>query len=377
MKNVWILIGLVLGLAVIAPAQERLRSASLVVATRDSSVKAKEAADYIGDGEGDQEEINRAIQSLPPAGGTVTLMEGTYDIRKVEGALGGVIIDRSYVTLEGQGAATKLVLGPEQSTNVIRIIGSGVGHITLRDLWVDQNRDQNPYGEGDPNVSHARFEFCGIKAFYTHPGGPTGERNHNITIENCHVLDARRLGIMLEGSNMRVINNRLGNAESDSVEILTGPGIISGNFVEITGRTHVGIGSDRGNNILMSNNIIHVMPTGDIDIGFRSWAESERHVIANNVIMIEEGGKLGAAMDIRGYGAVVTGNNIRGPKEGDRLPLNISGGNTLVTANIFERVTVVIHDETEAQKPIVINNNILDDSTIDHRKGNLSTADGH
>lgn len=224
-------------------------------------------------GQGDQQEINAAIQALPPAGGTVLLMEGTFDIRKVEGKLGGVIIDRSHVTLRGQGSSTKLILAPHQSTNVIRIIGHGVGNVTIRDVWVDQNRDQNPDAPGDPNVSHSRFEFCGIKAFCDVPG-KNGEPVHDITIMNCIVLNARTLGIMLDGANMRVLDNVLGNATSDSVEILTGPGIIRGNLVEITGRTHVGIGSDRGNSIIMAHNVIRVKKGGDMDIGFRSWANS-------------------------------------------------------------------------------------------------------
>ena len=33
--------------------------------------RARAAADFIADGQGDQEEINAAIQALPPAGGTV------------------------------------------------------------------------------------------------------------------------------------------------------------------------------------------------------------------------------------------------------------------------------------------------------------------
>ena len=41
---------------------------------------------------------------------------------------------------------------------------------------------------------------------------------------------------MLEGPNMRVMNNRLGNANSDAVELLGGPGFVMGNYVEITGR---------------------------------------------------------------------------------------------------------------------------------------------
>jgi hypothetical protein len=357
-----------------AAAARGVATATVVVATHDSAERSKAMADFVGDGKGDQEEINAAIRALPDAGGTVLLMEGTYDIRRVEGKLGGVLIERSNVTLAGQGAATKLVQAPEQETNVIRIIGSGVGHVTVRDLYVDANRDHNPVGEGDPNVSHARFEFCGIKAYYQEPGGPGGQPNHNITIENCYVMNARRLGIMLEGSNMRVINNVLGNAMSDSVEILTGPGEIRGNYVEITGRTHVAIGTDRGDNIVMAHNIVHVKEGGDIDIGFRSWADSHRHVITDNVLTVDPGGKCGIAIDARGFGAVISGSNIYSST--DRLRVVIGAGNSIVTGNIFENVVVEVDDKTDLNKPILINNNILENAEVVLKKGNLNPATG-
>jgi hypothetical protein len=352
------------------PCAPSCQPATLVVATQNSSDKAKAEADYVCDGEGDQEEINAAIEGLPPAGGKVLLMEGTYDIRKVSGELGGVLIERSNVELAGLGNSTKLVQAASQETNVIRIIGSGVHNITIRNLWVDANRDRNPIGEGDPNVSHDRFEFCGIKAFCARPGGSCAEEHSNITIQNCVILNARRLGIMLEGKNMNVIDNVIGNAMSDSVEILNGPGEIRGNYFEITGRTHVACGSDRGNSILMTDNIVHVKETGDIDIGFRSWANSQRHVIANNVLTVEKGGKCGTAMDMRGDGAIVTGNCIHSKNE-EKLPLWITGGNTLVTGNLFENVTLVINDKSDKNLPIVVNNNILHNSEVDHQKGNL------
>lgn len=345
-------------------------AATVIVAALDSSANARETADFVGDGEGDQEEINAAIESLPPAGGKVLLMEGTYDIRKVSGELGGVLIKQSDVELAGMGTATKLIQAASQETNVIRIIGSGVHDVRIRDLWVDANRDENPIGYGDPNVSHDRFEFCGIKGFCARPGGSCAESLYNITVQNCVILNARRLGIMLEGRNMNVIDNVLGNALSDSVEILTGPGEIRGNYFEITGRTHVACGSDRGNSILMTDNIVHVRETGDIDIGFRSWGDSERHVIANNVLTVEKGGRCGTAMDVRGNGAVVTGNCIHSKNEA-KHPLWITGGNTLVTGNLFENVTLVINDITGKNLPIVVNNNILHNSEIDHQKGNL------
>ncbi len=148
-------------------------TATILVATQDSGQAAKEAADFVGDGVGDQMEINAAIAALPPVGGTVMLAEGTYDIRKIEGKLGGVLIQRSNVVLAGRGTASKLILAPDQNTNVIRIIGSGVHHVTIRDLYVDANRSQNSAGKGDPDISHDRFEFCGIKGYCRDPRGPS------------------------------------------------------------------------------------------------------------------------------------------------------------------------------------------------------------
>lgn len=347
---------------------------TLVVAAHNASDQSKAAADYVADGEGDQEEINAAIRALPEAGGTVQLTEGTFDIRRVEGTLGGVLIERDNVTLAGRGTATKLVQAPAQETNVIRIIGMGVGHITIRDLYVDANRDANPLGEGDPNVSHARFEFCGIKAYRTHPGGPGGEDTHDITIRNCHIVNARRLGIMLEGPNMHVVDNFLGNATSDVVEILTGPGEMRGNYAEITGRTHVAFGSDRGDHIVMSDNIVNVTPIGDIDIGFRTWANSKHHAINGNVVRVEKGGKMGRAMDIRGTETAITGNSVFNANEAP-LPLHITAGNAVVTGNVFENVTLVVADETDAQRPILIKDNIMENSTVEHQRGNLNPAE--
>ena len=370
-----VLLFLLMVLVGLATQAESHAGATLLVAAHNAAESSKAAADYVCDGEGDQEEINAAIRALPEAGGTVQLTEGTFDIRRVQETLGGVLIERSNVTLAGRGPATKLIQAPEQETNVIRIIGMGVGHITIRDLYVDANRDANPLGEGDPNVSHGRFEFCGIKAFRTHPGGPSGEDTHDITIRNCHVLNARRLGIMLEGPNMHVADNFLGNATSDVVEILTGPGEMRGNYAEITGRTHVAFGSDRGDNIIMSDNIIHVKPEGDIDIGFRSWANSKHHAINGNVIRVEAGGKMGRAMDVRGTETAITGNSIYNHAENPAIPLYLTAGNAVVTGNVFENVTLVVDDRTEAGKPILIRNNILENASIDHRRGNLNPAE--
>ena len=182
-----VLVAMLLGLLFCGASPLKAESypvaATIIVATRNSSERSKAAADFVGDGEGDQDQINSAVKALPEAGGTVLLMEGTYDILKVPDKLGGVIINRSHVVLAGLGTATRLIQAPGQNTNVIRIIGSGVGHVTIRDLYIDANREHNSEGTGDRNISHDRYEFCGIKAYRRQPRGPAvPEDTHDILL---------------------------------------------------------------------------------------------------------------------------------------------------------------------------------------------------
>jgi hypothetical protein len=59
----------------------------------------------------------------------------------------------------------------------------------------------------------------------------------------------------------------------------------------------------------------------------------------------------------------------------ERLPLWITGGNTLVTGSLFENVTLTINNKTGKSLPIVVNKNILHHSELDHRSGNLIVSD--
>lgn len=364
-----------LALATEAPdAMPRQSGATCIVAAKNSSDAVKSGAQFVCDGKGDQEEINAAIRNLPPAGGIVLLMEGTYDIRKEEGTLGGIIIDRSNVTLAGTGAATQLVLAPHQNTNVIRIIGRDVGGIVIRDLQVDANRAENAEGKGDPKISHDRFEFCGIKAFCGSPGQSGESPTHDITVQNTAVRNAQRLGIMLEGPNMKVIGNTLGNAGSDVVEILTGPGEIRGNQVEITGQTHVAIGSDCANSILMTDNIVHVMNGGRLDIAFRSWKGSQRHVIANNIVTVDSGGSCTQAIDARGSRTVITGNCLHTADTASLMRLSVGGGDALISGNVFENILIEINDTTGANRPIILGPNVLENTQTDVKSGNVMRA---
>lgn len=351
-------------------AAGNVRSATLVVAAADASEKSKAGADYVCDGEGDQEQINAAIAALPPAGGTVLLMEGTYDMRRAGEKFGCVMIERSNVTLAGQGAASKLVLAPKQNINVVRIVGDGVSNVTVRDLYIDGNRAEND----QPRTERGeRFEVCGIKAWHRAPEDSEGDLVSNITVRHCYVYNAQRLGCMLYGRNVRVFDSYIGNAGSDSIELLLGPGEIRGNHFDITGQTHVAVGSDAGDNILMVNNVVRVHASGRLDIGFRSWEHSLRHVISGNVLTVDKGGVCKLAMDIRGTQATVTGNLIHTHEANDPTRLNITGGHTVVTGNVMENVIVTVDDKAGGDKPIIVRNNVMVNSSIEHKRGLLQT----
>jgi hypothetical protein len=356
----------------VADETENRKMATVLVATHDSSPAAKQSANFVADGLADQEEINAAIASLPAVGGTVLLAEGTYDIRRSPGALGGVMISRSNVVLAGSGPATVLKLAADQNTNVVRIMGDGIHHVVIRDLQVDANRAENSAGQGDPNIAHDRFEFCGIKAYSRDPRGPAAKDLQHIIVRNCEVRNAHRLGIMLEGSNLQVLNNVLGNAGSDSVELLTGPGIISGNFVEITEQTHVAIGTDRANGVHMVNNIVHVKDGGKLDIGFRTWADSQSHVIQGNTLIVDPQGTCTLAMDLRGQMQSVQANSLRSLNNNQPTSLRIGGGNTLLSGNLLSNVDIEVDDQYAGSLPILFTGNILTDAVIRHRRGRLT-----
>lgn len=94
-------------------------------------------------------------------------------------------------------------------------------------------------------------------------------------------------------------------------------------------------------------------------------------MISGNIIQIDKGGKLGAAMEVRGYGAAVTGNSVQGNDPENLLPLKLTGAGNIVTGNYFSNVKVVVDDETKSDRLTVLTNNLMENSVVEHIKGNL------
>jgi len=356
---------------------------TIVVSASNSKDKSK--AEYVCDGVDDQEEINSAISALPAEGGSVLLLDGTYDIRKgqkrkhagrdgkeIECALGGIIIDRSNVCLKGSGWDTKLILADNQSINVIRVIGLGIGNIVIRDLYIDANRAENPR----TLVEGVRFEGCGIKVasgLNSSPAPPI----HDVTIDSCHVVNAAYLGIMPFGKNMVVINNQLANASSDCIEVLGGPAIVSNNVVinREGERSHVGIGTDACNDVVISDNKV-VCDGGHYDLAIRIWADTVRTTIKNNQVICRSG-RIHNGWDIRGNLTTITGNTTTcvGGSIGE---IKITGHTSTLSGNTFENCGQIrIQSDSPHLGPVLLEDNHLHNTFVNAVTNNVGVYEEH
>lgn len=330
---------------------------AILVATCDSASSAIMQAAFVGDCDSDQEQINAAIAALPEHGGTVMLAGGTYDIRAVTGTLGGVVIDRSNVVLQGVGPATKLRLADAQNVNVIRIGGDGTHDVTVEKLQIDGNRATN--------AGVSNFEACGVKAKTT---GTTPHKN--IVVREIKAYDAYRLNVMLDGNDVRILDNWLGDAGSDVAEILTGPGLISRNHVEIAGTTGYGLGSDNASGVTIEGNTVTVLEGGQITQAvYRTWQGKYHNVIANNQALVF--GSALRLLEMNGYFNVVQGNLLR--TWTGRSNIRITSGAT-VTGNTFAYADVEIVDTSSEAWPAVVTGNFLYNSTITGPPGVIQEA---
>ncbi len=102
--------------------------ATIVVAAANSSVKAREAADYLCDGVGDETEIYAALERLRTyyGGGKLQLTEGTFNIAA------DIQLKGSKIEVEGMGDATLLTTATA-GVNIFQI-WSTAGNNKLRNL---------------------------------------------------------------------------------------------------------------------------------------------------------------------------------------------------------------------------------------------------
>jgi parallel beta-helix repeat protein len=210
------------------------RTATKIVAANDSLDKT--GADYVCDGVADQVEINQAINDLPTSGGRVLLLEGTYNISAP------ITILKNYVTLEGQGAGTKLFLVNGAECDVIDV---GNGLIALEGIRIANLRI-------DGNKANQTVSIEGIYFW-----GDSGYLITKSIIENCIIENCNDYGILLSFSNNNIIRgNQINSNTSNGIDIFySNNNTISENQINSNGDS--GISVDSSNNNTISENQIN------------------------------------------------------------------------------------------------------------------------
>lgn len=197
------------------------RSATRVVAASNASSAFKAQADYVADGTADDVEINAAIASLPLAGGTVLLSEGTFNISAP------ILIIVSPIILQGQGLgvdtsgrSTVIRLADGANTTMLRSGDTTVRKLTPRDLTFNGNGDKQVAGDWDGiDVSYlgigSMAEWANFEVIRAKRDGIHNDSSHFYVFGDILTWNNGRDGIRsewIQGSNVRIYSS--GNASS-------------------------------------------------------------------------------------------------------------------------------------------------------------------
>jgi hypothetical protein len=76
-------------------------------------------------------------------------------------------------------------------------------------------------------------------------------------------------------------------------------------------------------------------------------------------------------MDLRGFDTAVTGNCVYTANQDAPLLLKITAGNVAVTGNVLQNVVIEVDDETPDGKPVLIRDNVLENSSVQVKNGRV------
>ncbi len=180
------------------------------MAASDTSSAGKVQADYVCDGTADDVQINAAIAALPASGGSVKLLEGTYNISSTIN-INGV----SDVSLSGVGYSTNITAPSSGELRYMLSIGKPVSkstRCTVSDLTLTGNAgitglaDGITTGSGDNSATDCTIERVYVTGIKCSGVAIFGDR---IILRNCLVTNCG-VGVYLnEGTGQLVEGNHL------------------------------------------------------------------------------------------------------------------------------------------------------------------------
>lgn len=167
--------------------------ASTLVAASDAPLSVKYAADYVADGNGDQEQINAALAK----GGSVMLSCCNFYISApiIMGVVG------KYSVLQGQGSRVPTIHA-QAGLNDDMIRGAGIQHWsnTIQGLWLVGNRTQQTAGNGINVNGLAGLIIRDVDIADVYQDGIYGEttatlKSDGVVLDNVKVWGAGRWGV--------------------------------------------------------------------------------------------------------------------------------------------------------------------------------------
>ncbi len=265
----------------------------IVVGAFDSSHKDK--ADIICDGIDDQTKIQEAMDALPSDGGTVELLEGTFhismsiklakrcrligrgehsmlrltdapnsplatdahsgqvdlEVADASGFRAGMpitIISSDFritmriqsisgntLALDGKLPETFSVETKTRVWAFFPVIDITEDDVVTKNLAIDGNRAKRAAYPASYSYSQGTVMVESESGIYVHDGA------ESTVVEDCYIRNTQGGGILVEGggSNQRFVNNKITDIGDKGIVLVSvsGPGLISGNYIDGTGKT--------------------------------------------------------------------------------------------------------------------------------------------
>jgi len=289
----------------VGAASTTAKTATYIVAASDS--RNKELADFIADGTNDQVQIQQAIDLLPSTGGSVYLMEGTYNIGTSTPSVGILISSKNNVTLQGAGAGTVIKLHNSLNGEVYMIRVSSSQNVRLSSFTIDGNKANNTFAD----------TYAGINL----------SSAASSTIENLLIKDFQDAAIRLDASDSNLITgNTITNSGSGTAALYfwsqNDNNVVSNNIISYNNQNGIDLNSGDTGTVVTGNTI-----TKNVGSGVNAVC-SGCSVVGNNLSY-----NLDYGLVLGGNAMTVTGNIISNNTDAG-IRVNTSS-NHLISGNTF------------------------------------------
>lgn len=147
-------------------------------------------------GSGDFTDIQNAIDSLGPEGGTIYIKSGNYDLSDT------IYINKNNIEIIGIGVNRPRILADINFDGGKTVIDISRSFITIKNVVIERKNGAMDGGIEIHNANYVEIKNCAIATFY----GISATSCNFFKINNCNI-DAIYSPLSISGNNNRIINN--------------------------------------------------------------------------------------------------------------------------------------------------------------------------